>query len=184
MWSLVQSFFLLTFLLLPMVWGGHFTNFDKLFNQDKQTASAPQSIKKTTSGKVVKVIDGDTIDVALDDGSGTARVRYIGMDTPEKATAKVLAQCGSLEATVRNTDLVSGKKVTLVQDKDDKDKYGRLLRYVYVGNIFVNEVLVKEGLARTLTIPPNTIFKYKFLALEETAQNNKAGMWGECFSLK
>lgn len=179
MWSLIQSSLLLVVLALPLFLGGHFTDWEKIFDQSKEVTKSTVAPQVTT-GKVVKVIDGDTIDVKQNKTNDTVRVRYIGIDTPEPY-AKGPAECGSHEATIRNTELVNGQEVTMVPDKEDVDKYGRLLRYVYVDKIFINQILVQEGLARTLTIPPNTKYKYKFLKLEEIAQNDKSGMWGECF---
>lgn len=97
---------------------------------------------------VTAVIDGDTIEVSM--GGSSWRVRYIGMDTPEVGQA-----CGS-EATQANAALVSGQTVRMVKDKSDTDRYGRLLRYVYVGDTFVNGSLVSGGWAVPKDYPPDT----------------------------
>ena len=91
---------------------------------------------------VSRIVDGDTIEL----GTGE-RVRYIGIDTPETVDPRKEVQCFGKEASAKNKELVEGKEVRLVKDVSDKDKYGRLLRYVYVGDVFVNEKLVSEGYA-------------------------------------
>ena len=96
---------------------------------------------------VVDVIDGDTIEVEID--GVTERVRYIGIDTPE------IGQRCAEEATEANRRLVSGKRIMLVPDKENRDIYDRLLRYVYSGGELVELKLVELGLARPLKIFPN-----------------------------
>lgn len=115
------------------------------------------------------VIDGDTITVP-----GRESVRYIGIDTPERGEPFYG------EARKRNSSLVKGKKVTLVFcDKERRDKYGRLLAWVYADGVFVNEVLLREGLARRLPIPPcGTMFVTKFKAAEDSARAEGLGIWG------
>lgn len=127
--------------------------------------------------QVVNVIDGDTIDVMQN--SQKVRVRYIGMDTPEPYRDGKPA-CYSHEATLANKKMVEGKQVRLVADNEDKDKYGRSLRYVYVGDTFVNAVLVQDGFARTLSIQPNTTHKKEFAEYEAKAKEEAKGMWGAC----
>ncbi len=119
------------------------------------------------TGAVVRVIDGDTIDVAL--GGKTVRVRYVGMNTPE--SDEVCFQ----EATNANAALVQGKTVRLVKDVSETDRYGRLLRYVYVGDVFVNLELVREGFAEVVSYPPDTAYFETFKALEIEAANAGRG---------
>jgi micrococcal nuclease len=120
-------------------------------------------------GQVTKVIDGDTIEVNL--GGRIYRVRYIGMNTPE------VGQLCADEATARNAELVGGKMVTLVKDISETDKYGRLLRYVYVGDIFVNAQLVKDGYAQAATYPPDVAFADLFVQSEGEAREAQRGCW-------
>jgi len=108
--------------------------------------SAPAALGE--SAVVTAVIDGDTIDVSM--GGASYRVRYIGMDTPE-----VGQTCGS-EATQANAALVAGQTVRMVRDVSETDRFGRLLRYVYVGNTFVNGALVAGGWAVAKDYPPDT----------------------------
>jgi micrococcal nuclease len=131
----------------------------------------------TTTATVVSVIDGDTIKVQI--GGTEETVRYIGIDTPEPYRDGEPA-CYSHEATEENKKLVAGKEVTLRSDREDKDKYGRLLRYVYVGDTFVNAELVEDGFAKTLPIKPNTTHATEFLQLQNSAKEEGRGLWSEC----
>jgi micrococcal nuclease len=76
--------------------------------------------------------------------------------------------------------MVEGKKVKLIADREDKDKYGRLLRYVYVDETFVNATLLQEGFAKTLSIQPNTTHKKEFAQFQVKAKEEERGMWGGC----
>jgi micrococcal nuclease len=126
----------------------------------------------TESGiRVVRVIDGDTIEIA-----GGAHVRYIGMDTPE--TYPEVEFYGP-EAKAKNIELVEGKLVTLEKDVSETDKYGRLLRYVYVDGVFVNGELVRLGYARAVVYPPDTRYQWQLEQLEKEAKAAKRGVWGE-----
>jgi endonuclease YncB( thermonuclease family) len=111
--------------------------------------------------RVVEVIDGDTIDVEID--GEVVRVRYIGMNTPERD------EVCSREATEANAALVSGQTVTMVRDVSNTDRFDRLLRYVYVGDIMVNAMLVQQGWAEAVQYPPDTAFFDSFVQLEQAA---------------
>lgn len=113
------------------------------------------------SARVTRIIDGDTIDVRINDIS--YRVRYIGVNTPESD------QVCYDEATAANAALVSGQTVTLVKDTSETDQYGRLLRYVYVGDTFVNASLVRDGWAESVEYPPDTARASEFRGLERDA---------------
>ena len=118
---------------------------------------------------MVRVIDGDTIAV-----SGGKRVRYIGIDTPEVGDRP--EYYGS-EATSFNETLVLGHKVTLNKGVSERDRFGRLLRFVYANGILVNAELVREGYARARVYPPDTLYAKCFAALEEEAREAGRGMW-------
>ena len=120
---------------------------------------------------VIRVIDGDTIEIA-----GRRRVRYLGIDTPEVRNPP--EHFGS-EATEFNAQLVGGRNVRLEKDVSEVDRFGRLLRYVYVGDILVNAELVREGYARAVSYPPDTRYSRCFSALEEEARQEGRGMWGK-----
>jgi micrococcal nuclease len=103
-------------------------------------------------------------------------VRYIGINTPEIENN----DCYATEAAKANSDLVLGKSVTLVKDASETDKYGRLLRYVYTGDTFINDELVKNGCARVMSISPDIKFESTFLASEKFAKDNLLGFWRKC----
>ncbi|MFH1868641.1 MAG: thermonuclease family protein, partial [Candidatus Omnitrophota bacterium] len=109
------------------------------------------------------------------------KVRYLGIDTPELHHPHKVIIPGYLakEAQQFNEKLVSGKKVRLEFDSRKKDKYGRLLAYVYVGDVFVNARMIEEGYARLLIIPPNVKYADEFLKLQEKARSEKRGIWSK-----
>lgn len=118
-------------------------------------------------GLVTRVIDGDTIDVDL--GDDVYRVRYVGANTPERDEA-----CYA-DAVRANKNLVEGQEVTLVRDTSDTDQYDRLLRYVYVGNTFVNEKLIRDGWAEAVLYQPDDAHYEDFRELERTAAQANRG---------
>ena len=135
------------------------------------TAAKGQPFQTLVTG----VIDGDTIII-----QGGRRVRYIGVDTPEIENpsfgkkGKPLGQ----EATNLNKRLVSGKVITLEFDRERRDRYGRLLAYVWVDSTFVNAELVKAGLARVIRYPPNLRYFSRLKKLEQEARDKQLGIWG------
>jgi micrococcal nuclease len=131
-------------------------------------------------GRVVRIVDGDTIRVQL--GDRTERVRYIGIDTPESVKPGTPVQCYAKRAAAANATLVAGREVRLVGDVEHRDRYGRLLAYVYrVGDgAFVNAMLVRDGYARTLTIPPNVAHAAEFARLARAARTTGRGLWRAC----
>lgn len=124
---------------------------------------------------VERVIDGDTIEI-----SGGVRLRYIGIDTPESVDPRQPVQCFSKEATEANKRLVLGKSVRLEKDVSETDRFGRILRYVYVDDVMVNEELVRNGFAQAITYPPDVKYQEKLSDAEEEARNGLLGLWGSC----
>lgn len=129
-------------------------------------------------GAVVRVIDGDTIDVEVD--GQVLRVRYIGIDTPE--TNSGIEWMGP-EATEANSALVEGQQVTLEWDVSETDQFDRLLRYVWIQRggswLLVNRELLLLGFAQVTTVPPDV--KYVdaiFLPAQEEARRAGRGLWG------
>jgi micrococcal nuclease len=120
-------------------------------------------------GYVTSVIDGDTIRARVE--GAIVQVRYIGIDTPESGDYY------ATNAKARNSQLVYGKVVTLVKDTSETDIYNRLLRYVIVGDTFVNFVLVNEGYAEAAEYPPDTACASTFSGAETSALINDRGMW-------
>lgn len=127
---------------------------------------------------MVRVVDGDTIEVRVD--GEVEDLRYIGIDTPESVKPGEPVECFGREASDLNVQLVEGETVRLVYDAERRDVYERLLAYVYVGDTFVNAELVRRGYATTLTIPPNDRFAGMLDRLEREASTAGRGLWGEC----
>jgi endonuclease YncB( thermonuclease family) len=127
----------------------------------------PEDVVRGDEARVVTVIDGDTIDVLI--GGDRYRVRYIGIDTPERDEP-----CYA-DASNANAELVAGRTVRLVKDVSDTDRYGRLLRYIYVDGVFVNETLIREGWAETVEFPPDTAYAAQFYRLEREARDAGLG---------
>jgi micrococcal nuclease len=131
-------------------------------------------------GRVVRVVDGDTIAVAL--GGRVERVRYIGIDTPESVKPDTPVQCYAHRAAAENARLVAGRQVRLVLDVEPRDRFGRLLAYVYRADDGANvgAALVRGGYARTLTIPPNVRFAARLRELAADARRAGRGLWSVC----
>jgi micrococcal nuclease len=128
---------------------------------------------------VVRAVDGDTIEVRRF-GGRLEDVRYIGVDTPETVKPDTPVQCFGPRASSFNHQLVEHHWVRLVFGVERRDVYGRLLAYVHLGRRFVNASLVRRGLARSLTIPPNDRFAPLFRRLELRAARAGRGLWGAC----
>ena len=136
-----------------------------------QETIIPTSISIMQQVKVVRIIDGDTIEI-----EGGQRIRYIGIDTPESGG------CFATQSTNKNKELVEGKTISLEKDVSETDRYGRLLRYVYVGEVMINEALVKEGYAQVYTYPPDVKYNERFLKAQKEARDNNKGLWSSCQS--
>lgn len=128
---------------------------------------------------VTRVIDGDTIEI-----QGGVRVRYIGIDTPETVDPRKPVQCFGEEAAEKNRELVLGKEIELEKDISETDKYGRLLRYVYIDNLFINDFLVRQGFARASSYPPDVKYQDQLRQAGEEAKENNKGLWSTCSEVK
>ena len=122
------------------------------------------------TGTVTNVVDGDTIDVLI--GGETFRVRYIGMDTPERGDPYFS------EATDKNSQLLQGQSVTLIKDVSETDQFGRILRYVVSGNEFVNYKLVRQGYALASTYTPDVACSSAYAEAQNIAASEGLGLWG------
>lgn len=133
------------------------------------------------AGTVVHVVDGDTIDVDLD---GTEeRVRLIGVDTPESVARDRPVQCYGPEASARTSGLLPpGTAVRLERDEVARDRYGRLLAYVFRvdDDLLVNLDLVEGGFADAVTYGDNEALYDTFVAAEATARSDGVGFWSAC----
>jgi micrococcal nuclease len=124
---------------------------------------------------VKRVIDGDTIEL-----NDERKVRYIGIDTPELHHPTKGVQCFGKEAMEKNKELVEGKTIKMKRDVSETDRYKRLLRYIWVGDIFVNEYLVREGYASQATFPPDVAYAETFRKAAEEARVSDKGLWKLC----
>lgn len=130
--------------------------------------------------KVVNVVDGDTIDVELN--GIKQRVRLLGIDTPESVDPRKPIECFGKEASSKTAEIVLNKSVKLESDEtqSDKDKYKRLLRYVFLEDgTFVNELLIKEGYAHEYTYDAPYKYQAEFKLAQTQAQTNKKGLWAD-----
>ncbi len=131
---------------------------------------------QTTTAKCVRVVDGDTIKLGNDE-----KVRYIGVDTPETKHPYKPVQFFGHEASQFNRNLVAGERVTLEYDAGRRDRYNRLLAYVYVGDMFVNAELVAQGYAQTATYAPNLRYQELLLYLQKQAREAGKGLWSRSY---
>lgn len=143
------------------------------------TSSATQGVEGERV-LVTRVVDGDTI--VLDNGK---TVRFIGIDTPETVDPRRPVGCFGKEASSETKKLLTDKVVILQKDTSDTDKYGRLLRLIFLplenGEIlFVNDYLVREGFARVKTYIPDVKFESRLYEAERQAKEAKKGLWGKC----
>ena len=137
---------------------------------------------------VTRVVDGDTIEVEITDrvagpGAGEADigpeydVRLIGIDTPESVKPDSPVECFGREASAAAKELLEGKEVRLIKDVEETDRFGRLLRYVYLGDEMANARLVVNGYAFAYTYPPNVRHSKLLADLQSSAQAKDAGLW-------
>lgn len=155
----------------------------------------PTAAPAEATVRVSRVVDGDTIEVRL--GGRSEDVRLIGVDTPETVKPDTPVQCFGERASHFTKRRLTGRRVRLVFGIERRDVYGRLLAYVYVARPalpapragksrqryrFFNSILLRRGLARSLTIPPNDRFAPRFRRLELVAARAGHGLWGACRS--
>lgn len=141
---------------------------------DPAAASGPNAL-------VVRVIDGDTVVVAV--GGREENARLLGIDTPETVHPTTPVECFGPEASARLSALLPpDTPVRLELDEESRDHFGRLLVYIHrsTDSAFINEVMVHEGLADTLAIAPNNTFRDRLAAAADAARSHRIGLWGAC----
>jgi len=146
---------------------------DEAGNESRPIISEINFNPRRLKAKAIRVIDGDTIE--LETGQ---RVRYIGIDTPETVHPSKPVQCYGQEASAKNKELVEGKEIYLEKDVSETDKFGRLLRYIWLGDLLINEYLVREGYAFSTTYSPDVKYQHLFLEAERKARQEEKGLWG------
>jgi micrococcal nuclease len=149
-----------------------------LASGDDGSGSAGDSLPGRVQARIVEVVDGDTARMLVDGREQS--VRYIGIDTPESAIPGERPECFGKRASHANAALVEGKTLSLVLGDERRDRYGRLLAYVYAGEVLVNAEILRRGFARTLAIAPNTDFADRFARIQQAAANAGRGLWGAC----
>jgi micrococcal nuclease len=136
----------------------------------------------SASARLERVIDGDTIVARV--GGREERVRFIGIDTPETVKPNTAVECFGPQAHDLNARLLGGEgtALTLRFDRELRDRYGRLLAYVFRANdgLFVNARLIAAGAARTLAIAPNTARSAQLGDLQHDARAAGRGLWAAC----
>lgn len=147
-------------------------------------AQAPSKTQETAvlgineeSVLVTKVVDGDTFEI-----EGGRKVRLIGIDTPETVDPRRAIGCFGKEASDHLKEILTGKTVRLVRDVSNTDSFGRLLRYVYVEDLFINKILVWDGYAVARSYPPDIAHQIEFRDAERQARENSKGLWGSACS--
>lgn len=128
--------------------------------------------------EVLRVVDGDTIQI---DYHGTKeKVRFIGIDTPESVhpNGEKNTEAGKI-ASNYTKELLTGKKVTLEFDVQERDKYGRLLAYVYLDGEMLNKKLLADGYAQVATFPPNVKYVDEFTKIQRQAKEEQRGLWAQ-----
>lgn len=168
------------FIAIIVLAAGSFS-FGWKFGPEKILTTPTRSTNATTTEQlfsVSRVVDGDTIVVAID-GVDT-KVRLLGINTPETVDPRKTVECFGKQASQKTKSLLEGRNVRLVADSSqgDKDKYGRLLRYVWRDDgIFVNKELIQEGYAYEYTYHTPYLYQQEFKTAQREAEQNKLGLW-------
>ena len=140
---------------------------------------SPRDLTAREQAQVTRVVDGDTIQVTLNGES--VGVRYLLIDTPETVDPRSGVQCMGREASAKNKELVEGRTVYLEKDVTDRDRFGRLLRYVYLEDgRMVNEILSRDGFAAVSSVPPDVKHIDLLLVAQRDAVAGGRGLWGVC----
>ncbi len=152
------------------------TSIEEPVNEDPPKTSETPTDRKTFDAEVVSVTDGDTIKVRIN--GQVEAVRFLLVDTPETNHPRLGEQPFGQEAKTFTKQLLEGKTIQLEKDVSDRDKYGRLLYYLYVDGKSVQEELLRNGLARVAYVyAPNTKYVDQYYAIQKEAQQQGVGIW-------
>lgn len=155
-------------------------NSEKIFKNQYNNQNSQIQISTTTPYKVIKVVDGDTFYIQVDNKK--LKIRMLGIDTPETKDPRKIVQCFGKEASDKTKGLILNKYVKLENDitQAEYDKYNRFLAYVYLDdNSLLNSKLIKEGYAHEYTYKVPYLKQAEFKNLEKEAREGKRGLWGD-----
>ena len=160
---------------------GVITSFALLIGLASCSNSSPPPNGKSDLGKIADVIDGDTVDIDIN--GRTERVRLIGVNTPETKHPTKPIECFGPEASAYLTQLLpKGTRVRIERDVEARDRYGRMLLYLYLGSndLFINLDLVARGYGTPMSIEPNTFHRNDFVRAAAQAEAADVGLWKAC----
>lgn len=143
------------------------------FKEIVKTPTSDLTEESREKAIVAKVIDGDTIEL-----SDKRKIRYIGINSFEMNDERLEIKCLAEKAREANRNLVENKEIEMEKDVSETDKYGRLLRYVWIDGILINEELVKNGWAEVSSFPPDIKYQERFRIEQIKAKLNDLGIWG------
>lgn len=147
------------------------------WDNESRTVLINSDIDEIMLYKIVRIVDGDTLVAAKNGVEDT--VRLIGIDTPELyVEGKKVDDPQAISALEYAKVALTGRYVELELDMDERDRYGRLLAYVWLYDTMLNKLLLENGIARVATYPPNVKYLDEFLILEKYAKEKKLGIWG------
>ena len=173
---------ILTYLLLivmvviaPVLSHNRWSGDPTLTSSDQDSIAELKVDRHSSAGHLVtNVVDGDTFDI-----EGGYRVRLIGVDAPESVHPFAPVECFGPESSEKLSMLILDQVVHLEQDVSETDQYGRLLRYVYLGELFVNDYLVRQGYAVSSSYPPDVKHQSLFRESEALAREEGLGLWSD-----
>ena len=140
----------------------------------------PTTLTSGQTARVVRVVDGDTMIVSL--RGREERVRFTGIDTPETVKPDAPVECYGPQASAETKRLLEGRSVRLELDVEQRDRYGRLLAYIFRSpdNLFVNRELIAAGFAERFRNTVNRRYVGAFEQAESAARQAGRGLWGTC----
>lgn len=175
--GVVTSIFVITIALLLDKFGiVDISNYLSANGEENDTSEQIFNINDASYYDVVRVVDGDTF--IIDYNGKNEKVRLIGIDTPESVhpNEEKNTEFGDMVSNY-SKKMLTGKKIQVEFDVEERDKYGRLLAYVYLDGQMYNEILLENGYAKLATYPPNVKYVDEFTKIQKKARENKMGMW-------
>lgn len=159
---------------IALVFGG-----EAAWELPERSVPEPVVLEKRQEGEILRVVDGDTYEIFI---GGREKVRLIGVDTPESlAPQKERNVKEGRVASDFAKELLEGKFVQVEYDVQERDRYGRVLAYLYIDGKMINEILLEEGMAQTATYPPNIKYADRFREIERAARESGKGFWKDGF---